>query len=68
MRIRMTAGMSGTRDGAPWPALGEELEVPDTEGAELCAAGVATPVAAVAEKENATAEPAEKRATRARRS
>lgn len=48
----MKIQISGSRDGLPWPAIGGEITVPDAEGAELCAQGYATPVAAapVAEK------------------
>lgn len=45
MKIRMIAEISGLRDGALWPARGAEVEVPDAEGAEMCAAGMAEPVA-----------------------
>ena len=46
MKIRMKVGISGGRaDGTYWPAAGETLEVDDREGAELCAAGLAEPVA-----------------------
>lgn len=37
----MTVQMSGTRDGADWPARGELLNVSDDEGAQLIAAGLA---------------------------
>ena len=46
MRIRMRLGISGGRgDGTPWPPPGGELDVGDEEGAQLCAAGLAAPVA-----------------------
>lgn len=45
MKIRMKVAISGTRDGSDWPAVGGEIVVPDAEGADLCAAGMATPVA-----------------------
>ena len=44
MKIKMKYQVSGTRDGQDWPAIGEELTVPDEEGAELCASGIAEPV------------------------
>ncbi|MCY0930787.1 hypothetical protein OTB20_32280 [Streptomyces sp. H27-H1] len=46
MRIRMTAEMpeGATRNGEPWPALGEEADVPTADGAHLVAAGVAEEV------------------------
>lgn len=45
MKVRMIAHVSGTRNGAEWPAPGGEIVVPDLEGAELCANGLAAPVA-----------------------
>ncbi|MGW5852088.1 hypothetical protein ACWFQ8_29780 [Streptomyces sp. NPDC055254] len=46
MRIRMTVAMpeGATRNGEPWPALGEETDVPAADGAHLVAAGVAEEV------------------------
>jgi hypothetical protein len=46
MRIRMTVAMpeGATRNGEPWPALGEEADVPTSDGAHLVAAGVAEEV------------------------
>ena len=42
----MLYAISGGRgDGTPWPAAGEELAVDDEEGAQLCAARLAVPVA-----------------------
>lgn len=49
MRIRMKVSVSGSYwlDQKPhdWPARGEEGDVPDEEGARLCAHGMAEPVA-----------------------
>ena len=45
MKIRMTEHRSGGRyDGRPWPPVGEDFDVPDEEGAGLCAQGSAIPV------------------------
>ena len=44
MKIRMKADVSGSRNGQPWPARGETLELPDDEAANLCANGMAEPV------------------------
>ncbi|MFE3762272.1 hypothetical protein ACFXPI_10965 [Streptomyces sp. NPDC059104] len=46
MRIRMTVAMpeGATRNGEPWPGLGEETDVPAHDGAHLVAAGVAEEV------------------------
>lgn len=45
MKVRMKVEVSGTRNGHPWPSRGEVVDVTDAEGAELCAAGMAEPVA-----------------------
>lgn len=57
----MKVQISGSRDGQSWPAVGEEIVVSDTEGAELCAQGYAEPVAEPAKPEKATARKAETR-------
>ena len=67
MKVRMKVEISGTRDDSPWPAIGGELVVSDREGAELCEAGYAEPVAEPAKVEKAVAPPvAEKRAAKKR--
>lgn len=63
MRVRMRQQMSGTRDGADWPLRGEELDVTDDEGAALCAAGIADPMATEPPVERADTPPAETRST-----
>lgn len=40
----MKVDITGTRDGKPWPGIGEEVDLPDDEGKDLCAAGIAEPV------------------------
>jgi len=45
MKIRLKVELSGTRDGVPWPPRGEAVDLPDAEAADLCAAGMADPVA-----------------------
>lgn len=46
MRIRMLVEKTGPRyDGRSWPGPGGEIDVPDEEGAGLCAQGDAAPVA-----------------------
>lgn len=40
----MKVYISGTRNGEAWPAPGGEVDLPDQEGAKLCASGLATPV------------------------
>ena len=45
MRIRMLVEKTGPRyDGRMWPYTGGEIDVPDDEGAALCAQGDAAPV------------------------
>lgn len=59
MKIRMLVAMSGTRNGARWPALGDTASLPDAEAARLVASGLAEPVDDTAPVETATAPPAE---------
>jgi hypothetical protein len=44
VKVQMKVYISGARNGVEWPAPGVEVDVPDDEGAELCAAGLAIPV------------------------
>lgn len=44
MKVKMKVEVSGTRDGQPWPKRGEVLELPDADGAQLCAGGLAEPL------------------------
>lgn len=56
MNIRMTAQISGTRDGALWPAPGDVIDLPDDEANGLIAIGLAKadePAAPVEEKATA---------------
>lgn len=66
MKVRMKVDMSGTRNGQPWPPRGEVADVDDREGADLCAAGIAEPVAETAPVEKATVREPEKRTGRKR--
>lgn len=43
MLVRMKVHVSGTRNGLRWPPVGDVVELPDSEGARLCAAGLAVP-------------------------
>jgi hypothetical protein len=45
VKVRMKVGISGSRNGRPWPDIGEEVTLPDQEGKEMCEAGLAEPVA-----------------------
>lgn len=58
MRIRMKVSISGPRfTGEDWPPRGGVLDVPDSEGADLCASGLAVLVPLPpAEVETATAD------------
>jgi hypothetical protein len=64
VKVRMKTQITGTRNGVRWPAAGGEVTLPDNEGADLCAQGLAEPVAERARPEKATAPTPEKRATR----
>ncbi|MDX2679293.1 hypothetical protein [Streptomyces soliscabiei] len=46
MRIRITQGMpeGAVLNGEPWPAEGEEVDIPTAQGAHLVASGVAEEV------------------------
>lgn len=41
MRVRMRVEVSGTRNGEPWPAKGDIVELPKEEAANLLAIGLA---------------------------
>lgn len=44
MRVRMKQRIGGYRNGAEWPPVGGEIELPDHEARDLCAAGYASEV------------------------
>lgn len=45
MKVKMKVSVSGPRhDGREWPRIGGEIDVPDWEGADLCASRIAEPV------------------------
>ncbi len=64
MKVRMTANITGCRNGVNWPAPGEEIDLPDNEAAEMCAAKYAEPVA---EKPKAEKRPAAEKRTETRK-
>lgn len=66
MRVRMIRPLSGLSNGKRFPAVGEEADVHDSEGATLCRLGYAEPVAVVAAPERAVAPAPEARAPRRR--
>lgn len=41
MRVTMRTNITGYRNGAPWPAPGESIDLPDSEAAGLVANGYA---------------------------
>lgn len=49
--VEMVARISGSRDGADWPAVGETLTVPNEEAADLVKLGFARIVEVKAVKE-----------------
>lgn len=48
VRVAMLAQISGTRDGAEWPAVGGEIELPADEANQLIKSFLARPVKAPA--------------------
>jgi len=60
MRVRMRVQITGLRNNVRWPAAGEVVELPDAEGASLCAKGFAEPI--VEPEEHVEKRPASKRA------
>ena len=62
MKVRMKIRIAGSRNGVRWPEAGEIKDLPDNEGADLCAAGLAEPVTDAPKPEKAVAKKAEKRA------
>lgn len=44
MKVKLTQTMSGTRDGQPWPAAGQEVDLPESEAVALLQNGGARAV------------------------
>jgi hypothetical protein len=44
MKVRLTQTISGTRDGKPWPAAGEEIDLPESEAVAMLQNGTAKAV------------------------
>lgn len=61
MKVQMKLKIQGSRNGIRWPEAGGVVDLPDNEGADLCAAGIAEPVAEPAKVEKAVAKKPEKR-------
>lgn len=64
MKVRLLVTITGTRNGEPWPARGEVVDLPAAEAHDLRVAGIAAPVddddapeAAVAPKAETAAAP-----------
>jgi len=53
MKVRLVHAISGTRDGKPWPAAGEEVDLPDGDAVVMLQNGSAK---AVGEKRDANVE------------
>lgn len=71
MKIRMKVDISGTRNGEPWPAKGEIIDLPADEAQSLIDGNMAETIAKT-KTETAAVEPAEetavvKRTTKARK-
>lgn len=66
MKVRMRVQISGLRDNERWPAVGEVKELPDAEGANLCAKGFAEPVVEERVEKAVPSESVEKRTAKKR--
>lgn len=68
MKVKMKVSVSGPRhDGGDWPRMGVEMDVPDWEGAELCASGLAVPVVEEPVEKAVAPEPEKRRPGRPRK-
>ncbi|QFZ75098.1 hypothetical protein GFH48_19115 [Streptomyces fagopyri] len=59
MKIRMLVDMpeGASRNGQPWPAKGEDADLPTADAAHLVASGVAEEITDTEDAEQAPAEP-----------
>lgn len=48
MRVQMEVFISGTRNGEPWPEVGQTVDLPADEAQDLIGNGYASPVGAKA--------------------
>ena len=55
MKVRLLVSLSGTRDGQPWPPMGNEMDLPDAEARDMITALQAVPVTEHRRAETATA-------------
>lgn len=62
MKVRMKIRIAGSRNGVRWPEAGSIVDLPDGEGADLCAAGLAEPVVEDRAEKAVPSKRAEKRA------
>lgn len=60
MKVRITVQPSGLFNGEPWPAVGDEADLPDVVAVDMIEAGRAEPVAEKA-SDKAEKRPAAKR-------
>lgn len=69
MRVRLKVDISGSRGGpdgpTEWPPRGSIVDLPDQEGADLCAAGMADPMTDFVKAETATLPEPEQRTANA---
>ena len=56
-RVRLLLQIAGDRDGQPWPVVGTEIDLPETEARCLVVNGYARYVTATADTEAAIAQP-----------
>ena len=55
MLVRLLVSLSGTRNGQPWPRMGNEIDLPDEEARNMIAQLQAVPVTEHRKVETATA-------------
>ena len=55
MRVQMRTAITGTRNGADWPGVGEQIDLPDAEARDMIAAGLAAEVADAPKPQKAAA-------------
>jgi hypothetical protein len=56
MQVRMRVSISGTRNGEPWPVVGQVIDLPGHEAVHMVNAGMAAVVVEPEPVETATAE------------
>lgn len=64
MRVEIRVQITGLRDGQPWPAPGQVVDLPDAEAVDMLAAGLVAPLPEPVKVESADAPTKPTRRTR----